>query len=349
MKSFEIKLYDRLWDFKKMINPLDVKSEISFSEDLEGWQAELSLSVNWDFGDFVDSDIIEIREVDDVNKTVSMTYTWIIEETEVDEYELTEVITIQLLWVFTALNDVIFRQGWLRTFTVNMTPWNLVKAIIDSFNLSYGNLVWDTQNLATNLIKYDGSSIDVTWTAVNYAFDNDYCIDAIKKALEDTGFSFYIWADWLCYVQQDANQTKVSLTMWNQVVKVNRKKHKRDMVNTYFLKRTGGVEVTYTDAWAATTFWPKEKAESDEDIQDVTTQDTVWTKFVQDYAYERNEISVLVKPQKSESIRPWMLLTVNNIRNTIVEKKITKIDKSKEQWIIYVGDFISFWKEILKK
>lgn len=350
MKSFEIKVYSRIWTFKKTINPKDVTSEISFSEDLEWGQWDLLLSFRGDFWTYLSTDIVEIREVDEENKDISRTYTGIIEEISVDEYETYSVVNLQLLWVFTALNDKIFKSGASRQFTASATPWNLVKMIIDSFNTEYWSLSWwNTQNLSWNLIRYTASSIDVTWSAANYEFDNDSCLDAIKKALEDKWFSFFIWSDWICYVQQDSGQSQVSLTVWRQVIKVNRKIHKRDMINKLYHERAWSAEQTYIDPSSVALFWIIEKKEIDWDIQDAWTQNTVWSKIIQDYAYERNEISVLMKPQKTSSIIPWMILTVNNMKTPLVWKKITKIQKQKDSWTLYVGDFISFWNSVLKK
>ena len=350
MKSYEVKLYSRIWVFKKTINPRLITSQFDFSEDLEWGQWDLTLSLSWDFWEFLCTDIIEIREVDDTNKAISRTYTGIIEEISIQEFEKKDIITIQLLWVFTALNDIIFKQWGNREFTVTMTPGNLVKAIIDHFNSVYWTLSgWNTQNLTTNLIRYTASSIDVTWSAVNYSFDNDTCLDALRKTLDSKGFSFFIWSDGICYVQQDVNQSKVGLTMGRQVVQIERKIHKRELVNTLYHERNLNNEQTYTDPVSITLFWTKEKKEVDTEILDATTQNTYWAKFISEHAYERNEISILVKPQQSESITPGMLVTINNIKTPLVDKKITKITKNRESWIIYVWDFVSFWKEILKK
>ena len=350
MKSFEIKVYSRIWTFKKTINPKDITSEINFSEDLEWGQWDLLLSFRGDFWTYLSTDIVEIREVDEENKDISRTYTGIIEEISVDEYEKYSVVNLQLLWVFTALNDKIFKSGANRKFTVSATPWNLVKQIIDSFNTDYWTLSWgNTQNLSWNIIRYTASSIDLTWTAANYEFDNDSCLDAIKKALEDKWFSFFIWSDGICYVQQDSGQSTVSLTMGRQVIKVNRKIHKREMVNKLYHERALSNEQTYSDPSSVALFWVIEKKEVDSDIQDATTQNTVGAKKIQDYAYERNEISILIKPQKTSSIVPWMILTINNLKTTLAWKKITKISKQKDSWTLYVGDFISFWNSVLKK
>lgn len=350
MKSFEVKTYTRAWIFKKTINPKDITSEISFSEDLDGGQSDLNLQITWDFWDFLCTDIVEIREVDDENKQISRTYTGIIEEISVTEFEKNDVISLNILWVFTALNDIIFKSGANRTFTSSLSPWNMVKAIIDLFNTEYGSLSgWQTQNLTTNLIRYTAGSIDTTWSNVNIEFDNTTCIDAIKKSLENTGFNFFIWSDGVCYVQKDAWQPEVSLTMWRQIIAVERKLHKRDMVNKYYHERALNNEQTYTDPVSISLFWIKEEFETDSEVQDATTQNTKWNQKIQDYAYERNEISITMKPQQSASIYPWMVLSVNNLKIPLLNKKITKITKERTYWTIYVWDFISFGNTIIKK
>lgn len=350
MKSYEVKVYSRTWTYKSTINPRNLVSDINFSEDLNGWQSDLNLEIIWDFNDFLCTDIVEIREVDEENKIISPTYTWIVEEISVKEFEGWSTVILQLLWLFTVLNDNLFKFASNREFTLNMTPWNTIKAIIDSFNLDYWVLSgWDTQNLSTNIIKYTAWSIDITWTAVNMNFDNDNCLDSIQKILDNTWFSFYIWADWVCYVQKDENQDKKYLTLWRQVIEVDRKIHKRDLTNYLYHERTWNNEQTYTDPVSIALFGKKEKKEINSDIQDATSQNVVWNKYIQDFAYERNEISIVVKPQKSSSIVPWNLLTINNIKIPLVEKKITKISKQKDSWIIYVWDFISFWETVLNK
>lgn len=350
MKSFEVKLYSRVWLFKKTINPRNIVSEINFSEELNWWQSDMNLEVIWDFWDFLSTDIIEIREVDEENKVISPTYTWVIEEISLKEYVDWDTISLQVLWLATVLNDNTYKTWGNRVFTSNLTVWNLVKSIIDSFNADYWTLSWwNTQNLDTNLIRYTVSSIDVSWSLVNISFDNDSCFDAIKKAIENTDFSFWIWADWICYLQKDTWQTWVSLTLWRQVLLVDRKIHKRDLTNYLYHERAWSNEQTYTDPVSISLFWKKEKKIVDSEIQDATTQNIKWNKYIEDYAYERNEIQVTIKPQKSDSIVPWNMLSINNVKVPILNKKITKISKSKDSWTISLWDFISFWNTVLKK
>lgn len=347
MKTFEYKLYDGFGNLKMQINPLKIISKISFSEELNWGQWNLNIEIEADENDFVCSDIIEIREVDEDNKTPSPTYTGIIEEMEVTEYRTKQIIKLSLLGIFTVLNDAEYKQGGSRSFTATGTPWTIVKAIIDSFNADYGTLTGgDTQNLTTNIIRYTGSSIDVTGTSINKVFDNVDCLSAIKNALEDTGFDFYIWADGICYVTARANQPEIFLTFDRQIIKINRKLHKRDMVNTYHLERNGGTELTYTDAGAVSIFHIKELSESDTQINDATTQNLNWNQKINDYAYERTEISLEVKVDNNSQIAPWKMVTTQNTLQQIQQQQITKITKTQTSWTVYMGDFTSFWKTI---
>ena len=350
MKSYEIKLYSRIWDFKKTINPLNVVSEISFSEEINWGQSDMNIEIIWDFNDFLCTDIIEIREVDEENKEISPTYTWIIEEISLKEYENWDTVNLQILWLSTVLNDNIFKSAWNRSFNANATPWNMVKIIIDSFNSDYWTLSWgETQNITWNIIKYTLTSIDTTWPAVNLSFDNDNCLDSIKKALENTDFSFYIWADWICYVQKDSWQSHVNLTLLRQVITVERKIHKRELTNYLFHEREWNNEQIYTDPVSISIFWKKEKKIIESSVLDITTQDEKWGKYIEEFSYERNEIQLVIKPQKTSSIIPWDLLNLNNVKIPLIDKKITKISKWKDSWTIFVWDFISFWETVLNK
>lgn len=342
MKKFEVKVYDKSGTFKKQINPKNITSDITFTEELNGGQGNLMLSFVGDFDDYSVTDIVEIREVDDENKSITPTYTGIIEEIDDDEYKTTEVVTLSLLGAFTVLNDIEYKDGGSRTFNKSGTPGAIVKLIIDSFNAEYGALSANTQNLTGNIIRYTGSSIDVTGTTVNYSFDKETCLEAIKKVLEGSGMDFFIGADGICYVTQDANQTPKVLTLGREAIQIKRNYHKRDMVNKYYLARNGGTELTYTSAGAITSYGLKEKTESDSDILDQPTQDLLGAKKISDFSAPRLKTEILTKPLQSASIMPGNLLTVQNAKRPITSQKIIRITKSTKGFTVNIGDFVSF-------
>lgn len=75
MKYFEVKLYDASGNFKKQMNPRNITSQITFSENINGTQGNLNISIKDDSDDYSVTDIIEVREVKKgSSKTI---YTWI--------------------------------------------------------------------------------------------------------------------------------------------------------------------------------------------------------------------------------------------------------------------------------
>lgn len=348
LKSYEIKLYTQKWVFKKQINLRNNINEITFSENIDWWQGDLTLQIIWNLNNFSTTDIIEIREVSKENKTVIPTYTWIIESIEEIEYKNWTLLNIELLWVFTILNDVIYKNSWNKTFTKTDTAWNIVKNIIDTFNLEYWDLVWETQNLWNNIITYTTESIDITWTTLSIEFENLNCLEAIKKVIENTNYNFYIDETWLCTLQLKENWVLKHLTFDKELISINKKIKKSEMVNKYYLSRTWDVEKIYSNSTSITTFNLKEKVETKSEIQDETTQDEKWNTYIDEYSNERTEISINMKAQINNFLCPGMLITTQNTKNQLFSQQITKIQKNRDNWILYLWDVPSIGKQILK-
>ncbi len=339
--EFEFKLYDGSWNFKQQINSKRVYSKISFQEELDSWQGNLTLTVEWVLDDFQTSDIIEIRN--SVNWDL---YTWILEEIGVTEFQDSSILDLKFLGVFTVLNDIEYKSWGSRTFTKTDTVWNIVKDIIDSFNSEYWTLA-DTQILQTNIIRYTWTSIDITWSNVSIDFSTNSCIEAIKKTIEDTWFNFYIWKDWIVYLKQKTNQDKKYITFEREILSITRTISKKDMVNKYYLSGQGVAESVYSDPAYITLFKLKEKTVSDSSILDITTRNTKWNEFISENKLEDNIVTIRIAPNSIDLV-PWDLITTLNSRNNLVEKQITKIDIQKEYSTIYLWNFISFWKTIVK-
>lgn len=340
--EFQYKLYDWTGQFKKQINSKAVYSDISFQEELDSGQGSLTLKTSGDLSDFQTSDIIEIRNSENWDL-----YTWIIEDIWVEEFETSSILSLKFLWVCTALNDMQYKSWASKTFTKTDTVWNIIKDIIDSFNIDYGSLYWDTQILQTNLIRYTGSSIDITWDTISIDFDDINCLASIQKVIKNTGFNFYIWKDWVVFVTQKANQSIKNITFEKEILSINRRISKKDMVNKYYLKRDWGTEKIYEDVPNQWVFWLKEKSESDSDLLDEATQDVKWDEYILENKSEDNIVSIKISPN-SVQLMPWEKITTLNSRNNLVEKQITKIEVRKEFSEIYLWNFVSFGKTIVK-
>ena len=73
-----------------------------------------------------------------------------------------------------------------------------------------------------------------------------------------------------------------------------------------------------------------------------------WNEFIRENANPKSEISLILEPQNSDFLYPWVRITLQNIRNPLSEKQITKIDKHRDNWTIFIGDYVSFGKILSK-
>jgi len=341
--ELQLKLYDYKWVFKKQINPKDIFSDIAFQEQTNWWQWDISLVIKWILNDYKVSDIIEIK--DSIN---GARYTWILESIKVVEFESWTTLDLKFLGVFTALNDLIFKNAWNKVFTLSWTPWNLIKQVIDSFNTDYWTLT-ATQILQTNLIRYTLNSIDVTWTSVNIDFKNDNCLNAINKIIKNTPFIYYIWVDWIINIINKANANIKLITFEKEILSINREISKKQLINKYYLTWwTGVIEKTYQNITSQTTLWIKEKVITDSTILDIATQDTKWNEYITENYLEDNIVIIQIKPN-SINLSPLDKISTLNSRNNIINEPITKIRYQKEFTEIYLWDFISLWKIVQQK
>jgi hypothetical protein len=121
------------------------------------------------------------------------------------------------------------------------------------------------------------------------------------------------------------------------------------MINKYYLRRNGWTEKIYQDSTSITNFNLKEKSESQTDLQNEATQDVYGNNTINNYAFERNEITITIKSQKNNFMQVWSLVTTLNTKNQIFNQQVTKIQKNLDYWILNIWDYVSFWKSILKR
>lgn len=366
MKYFELKLYNYAGVFKKQINPRNITSQITFSENINGGQWSLDLTIRDLSSEYEMTDIIEVREVekgsvktetfwDDNNiwndsntwnegtSNVFPTYTGIIERIAVQEKRDGELLNIKCLWIGTALYDIYYKDGTDKTFTKNATSDVIIADIIDYFNSQYGTLT-ATQNLWTSLYYYDTLP---TAPTISRNFENIRCFDAITQVCEEIGYYFFIEPTGkVNFAETGENKL---LTFNREIIEINYEEKKDDMVNRYFLQRSGNTEKTYENASSLSTYNIKEEFQVQTDIQNETTQDIVWNKKVEEFWEPRANTSVLIKAQNTPFIYPWMTITTQNTKRVIQEQKITKIQKNLDFWTLSIWDFTSFGKTISEK
>jgi hypothetical protein len=366
-KFFEIKIYDCFWNFKKQIKK--TSSKIEFSENINGVQGNLNLEVFWSVSDFSITDIVEIRETyfwnwykdyfwDDLqnwddsdfwnerDNNIFPIYSWIVENVWFVEYEEIDKINLQIYWVWTALNDIIYKNSWNKVFTKTWTYWEIAKDIIDYFNSQYGTLA-DTQNLWNNLFFYTSESIDDSWDDISLEFENENCYGAFEKLVKDTEYYFFINPAWLVTFKK--NSTPKILTFKKEIVSIANSEKKDEMVNKYYLSRDWGYEQIYTNTDSLDLYKLKEKVESRSEIKNSGTQNIFWNAKIEKFWFWIIQTEIEIKAQRNNFLYPWEFITTQNTRALLENKRIEKIDKRSDVWILYLGDYTSFWKTVISQ
>lgn len=349
MKSYEVKIYSRLGKFKKSINPKDILSEISFSEDLNGGQWSLNLEISGNIENFEVSDIVEIREVSENSTKIIPTFTGIIEEIQVEEFETYDKISLEILGLHTLLGDFLYRENNQRKFQKNGNIANIFREIIDHFNTEYWDFsATETQNLGKKIFHYSDESIENFVKNITLEIDNTTHLEAMNKITEISDYVFFIDATGLVTAKPKNNFEQKILTLGREVISFSQKIKKRDMCNSYIIDVDKVGSRTYNDQNSIQKYGKKEKVDSSSDIKTEPAMNDKWNEFIRENANPKSEISLILKPQNSDFLYPWTRITLQNIRNPLSEKQITKIDKNRDNWTIYIGDYVSFGKILSK-
>lgn len=349
MKSYEVKIYSRLGKFKKSINPKDILSEISFSEDLNGGQWSLNLEISGNIENFEVSDIVEIREVSENSTKIIPTFTGIIEEIQVEEFETYDKISLEILGLHTLLGDLLYRENNQRKFQKNGNIANIFREIIDHFNTEYWDFsATETQNLGKKIFHYSDESIENFVKNITLEIDNTTHLEAMNKITEISDYVFFIDATGFITAKPKNNFSEKILTLGREVVSFSQKIKKRDMCNSYIIEVDKIGSRTYNDQNSIQKYGKKEKSDASSDIKTESAMNDKWNEFIRENANPKSEISLILKPQNSDFLYPWTRITLQNIRNPLSEKQITKIDKNRDNWTIYIGDYVSFGKILSK-
>lgn len=357
MLKYEVKVYDRLWNFKKQINPKNIVGDITYTDEIDGWQSNLTLSIIWNWEDYKYSDIIEIREVSDEYRTIKGVYTWVINSLSIVEFENEDQISIELLGIFTIMNNMEFSYWGQKTVTINWTAWQIMKYIIDSHQASYTSISSDTQILDSHPIRYTASSIDTSWTSLSLKFDSNSCLEALKKCAENSWMHWYIGCDWVVYFWTTAWEKR--LTFQREIIAISKTLSGNDIKN----RITFVTWYTYIDSfgnpqeWKASTVYDDPVSINIFGIHEGTIEDTSirsvsawWVKanaIISENNAEKDETVITIK--RPIIISPNMHITTQNTKIPIENKRVERIEWRKDTVSIYLGSYLSFWREILWK
>jgi len=338
-KEYQIKVYTKANVYIETIEPIDIISNISFSNNINSWQWNITLKINKSFNTttYTQWNIVKISLFNTTFPTWKQVYLWFINEIKRIQTVTSQYIELWCVWIFWLLNNIIFDNGW-KAFTINDEPADTIKLIIDYFNTQYTG--W--------ILSYSWWNISNYWSNVNISFNYDNCFEAIKKVVWATNFRWYINEDWQVYFKVKPVATSHSLINQNNVESVTIGDDSQDVVNKLYLERNWWTIVVYQDATSQSTYWIKEKKESQTSIQDIWTQNTRWNNYISQNKDSKKETNIVVNNKYDyENIMPWQTIKVININYTIDWLQVLWVNYSPQRATLTLEKKVSFWNQVI--
>lgn len=346
----QIKIYDKLWNFKDNIELKNLIWEITFSEDMNWWQWSLSLNLAlWYYSDIIlQSDILQVREFSDVYPNWNAIYTWIVEDVKIVEDTNWKQITIKVLGLYSLLNDFLYKDSGNLTFTKNEALEVTLKDIIDDFNAEYGvlnTINWPSNINSDKIIRYTVDSIDISWITINQEFDKNNLLKSIGLLQKNIEYYFYIDETWLFHFKANRTEANKKLTFEKNIISINQTDTKNTLVNRLHLERDWWIIKIYNDIASQTLYWIKEKYESKTDLLDEASQDIYWTTYINDNKDVKQK-SVIITNINTE-IHPWDNIKTLNTENQIESLQVVKINITSSKRTVYLDEYVWLWRLIL--
>jgi hypothetical protein len=327
---YNFKVYDKNWTLKFTISPKKVKSDISFSANINWWQWQLMLKLreNFSYNSIINSDIIKIY------KGLALIYAWLVQNIVRNITNSFEEVEYPILWLWTLLNYLLYKDLGNYSFTKNQDPSQTVKDIVDYIDTIY-----------PGILSYDLSSIDTYWSSISIDFANITCFEAIRKVATATWYRFFIDKDWKVYFKQKSTTVNHNFTVWKDIEQIQVEENSESLANKLRVNYKAWYS-PYEDATSQTNYWLHEVFQSQTSL-DLAWSDSFWNSYI---ATNKNPIKktkiVLNKNYDLESIKIWDVIKVNNFSYSISWLQVVSYNYNWDKLEIWLENQSFFWNEI---
>lgn len=329
MKTYQIKTYNLNGTYKDTINPNDILNEISFSSNINGWAGQLNIQTSYKLEDlnYQGGEYVKVTLFDDAHKSWIQIYYWYISQIIRSVESSREYTTFVCLWIQSLLNNILYTNG-----SYTKTPSAMVTDVLNFF-----------RNYYTSITAWSINTSD-TWNQ-NYNRQYQNCFNIIKSVSEWSWSKFLVdgewklnffktWTNHLLHLHYDIDKMQITDTI-------------EEIVNNYSLARNGGTVATYSNASSQSTYWRKDKYESNSELNSSTTQDAYWNQYIADNKNPKETMSItLNKNYPFEEIKPWDTITVLNAWITIANKVVNKISYKPDQCVLTIDKTDTLWNVI---
>lgn len=319
MKTYQIKTYNIDWTYKDTINPNEILNDISFSANINWWVWQLSIKTTYPFSEnrYNWWEYVKVVLFDDYHKDWLQIYYWYISQIIREIQSSREYTTLICLWINSLLNDVLF-TNW----TYSKTPSDMISDVLTYFQTYYNCITAWT---------IDDSIATTQW--YNRQYKN--CQEIFTSVCEWNGLNFFVdwewklqvfteWKTHFLHLHYDIDSMKIEDTI-------------EDIVNSYSVARSWWTVKTYTDEDSIATYWIKRKYESNDKLNNVSTQDIYWNQYIADHKNPKEVMSITLNTNIAyEDIKPWDKITVLNAWIEITNKTVNKIQYKPDECVLTI-------------
>jgi len=340
MKKFDIKIYDRLKEYKLTINPNNIMNAVSFSSNLDGWQWELNLNltteVNIDCGD-----IIEVYCYDDFNKDGMLLYCGFVSEVNNIYSSSKTYNNVKCLWI----GSLLWTSYYTTTWTVTKTIEGHITDLVTDYNTIYWTTifsVWTIEDDSTVALDFSEE-----WTFLEK-------LNVITKSGENY---FYINQNGEINILKRPQEATHLLTYKKNVEELKLSYNIESIVNQYRVTAyCGGDGWTYTNVYSdnnsISQYGVKSAYKYTKDYYYRTWVDNRANSLLQENSTPKNNTQVIVNSVYNIlSITPWQSIAVMNIDRNIDNLQIKKITFTSEKLTLILeetekfSDYLQFNKD----
>lgn len=333
-KRYQIKVYQKDWTFKTNLRENEVLSWVSFSENINWGQWEISILLNRDFNndEITESDFVKISLYDENFPNWKLVYTWIIEEINRIYKSSENKLELSCRGLSSLLTRFYFKSGVDYIFNKNEDAGAIFRSIVDYFNSVFP---W-------NWLNKDW--IENTWVNSNIDFWYDTCFKAMQKVQETTNFNFCVKADWTVNFKAIPNTNIHSFTAKKDVQNLEINIDAWDIKNVIIVDYDWWT-VAEEDNASKTSHWISEKQFAKWEFKAEDTARNFALSQLELYKNPKKQIELEINTNYIlENINVWETIKVKNINYEINIVQIIKIDYAPNLSKLYLDKINSVWE-----
>ena len=305
---FNIKVYDRNWNFIQTLNEKEISCNFNFNGSVNSGFSSLSFEYYWDLE-------LEHKQRIKIYKKSEAIYQWFITSItrKIDKSWRKQIIkTNWLIWLlaFTAYQD----------WTINNNPGVLIRNIFSP-------------------LGFDITPVRDYTSSISIESSNNTTLSFLQQVLNQTAdYAFFIDAE--NRVRFTPYETHHLLTYWDDCYNIDLSEDSSQYFNTITLNVDWGSISWSNWEWVAK-YWVNQCIIDDQDIKDFTTANLRLQSLLKEKDIVRNYKISVNSNYNYFSIKPWDLVSVRNTEWIIENKQVKQVQYAKHTANIILDSYQS--------